>query len=452
MGNFRKSVAILLALGIFLLAVVCVDSMPASSAQSNYAAQTFAISVVASINNYSSTCVFGVNPNSMADYFPAYDTIALRPSSGIYFYFKCPNQTVAIQRLSKFILPSNGYASWFLEVDNIDQSGTLTLTWNDTTVVSLTLEDGVSKQKDADMNAVSNFSFSTALGSMSGFLITFRNPGAPTPSPSPTPAPTPSPTPTLPPYVPIPTPAIPEFDAAWVNSSYDVPTTYTINPCTGKNETNPGYHVNNSSIVLTLLNQPFVSFIDNINGSLWNISFNYEVREKGHYEENWTNLYYAENMPFETSSQYTILTYPVQQYSNAPDSYMLGGILVQIPAGGQIDFQVEALIGDVHKLAFPLSPWVFNGQTSGWSNTQTITIPETASSTPTPAVPELPKIAILSLLIATLLVAAMLKYGRKFQGNFSIIITITGRPRPATAKVQHVASSVYKSIDETHII
>ncbi|MGD0070025.1 MAG: hypothetical protein ABSB71_00485 [Candidatus Bathyarchaeia archaeon] len=227
--------------------------------------------------------------------------------------------------------------------------------------------------------------------------------------------PTPSP-------IPIPTPSVPEFTVKFVNSSYEVPPSSSINPYTGQNVTNPSYYVDNESIVITITNQPFVSFIDNINGSPWNISLFYDVREKGHFAENWTNVYFTEDMPIESGLQYTVLTYPVTHYSNAPDSYTLGDIMVQIPAGGQVDFQVEALIGYSHRIIeMPWNPWVFEGQTSGWSNTQTITIPATstsASPSPTPTIPEFPSvIVVIIVLIVLALAISVLKRKRQRAAN-----------------------------------
>ena len=401
MRTIGKSSAYLLALVIALSSFLYVNFMPGSVAQNS--TPTFTVSIDISVNSYSSTCIFGVNPDSTTNYSPQHDSIASRPNSGIYPFFRYPNQTIVTQRLTKFVIPSKGYSTWFLEVDSIDQYGSVTLAWNDTSIQTLTLEDGATKQINADMNAINNFSFSTTPGSVTGFIILYQSPGAPSPTPSPTPSPSPSPTPTPPPSIPIPTPTVPEFTAQWLNTSYQIPTTYSINPYTGQNVTSPSYYVDNSSIVLTITNQPFTSFIDSIGGSPWNISFFYAVQERGRYEENWTNLYYSGNMPRATNDQYTVLTYPVQHYSNAPDEYRLGDISVQIPAGGQIDFQVQAMIGYFHKWAIPLSPWAFEGQTSGWSSTQTITIPASSSS-PFPTVPEFS--ALLGILFSMIAVSA----------------------------------------------
>jgi hypothetical protein len=58
------------------------------------------------------------------------------------------------------------------------------------------------------------------------------------------------------------------------------------------------------------------------------------------------------------------------------------------PAGGQVDFQVEAVIATAHPL-YGTNFGYWSYETSGWSNTQTITIgesqtPTSPETTPTP--------------------------------------------------------------------
>ncbi len=89
-----------------------------------------------------------------------------------------------------------------------------------------------------------------------------------------------------------------------------------------------------------------------------------------------------------------------------------------IPSIGQLDIQVQALIGSpiVHHTSDHLdlyNTWAsfsFNGTSSNWSETQTISIPDgkvtiSASAEASPTVPELSWLAIVPLLIATLLIA-----------------------------------------------
>jgi hypothetical protein len=143
--------------------------------------------------------------------------------------------------------------------------------------------------------------------------------------------------------------------------------------------TNPGYHVENKSIEVTIKNQ-FT------NGYLF-----YNIRVRGHFEENWAELYtYTENsyspgsMIRQSSSDNTVIS-----------------LSLNWPPGAQVDFEVEAILGsdiqvfisDHPGLPPPYSEighyeqrTVFN-ITSGWSNTQTLTIPNVSPSpsiTPTP--------------------------------------------------------------------
>jgi hypothetical protein len=226
----------------------------------------------------------------------------------------------------------------------------------------------------------------------------------------------PSPTPSSSyPTVPIPTPSVPEFTVKYVNSSYEVPTSYSTDPYTGQNVTHPSYYVDNESIVVTIKNQPFVSFMDTVNGEPWNISLFYNIEMKGHYAENWTDQYPEDPWypwyPANSNSNYTIISNTYGNYS----------ILGDIPSGAQVDFQVEALIGYIDRdfsHGFFDAPYVFNGQTSGWSNTQTITIGSTSTS-PTPnstqAVSEFPTWIILPLFAVIILTSAhaMAKKGKE---------------------------------------
>jgi lipopolysaccharide export LptBFGC system permease protein LptF len=204
----------------------------------------------------------------------------------------------------------------------------------------------------------------------------------------------------------IPAPSVPEFTVKFVDASYNVTPSSSINPYTGQNVTNEGYHVENRTIELIIKNQPFASYISN--GQ--NISFYFNVREKGHYEENWTTIYTVDNYyTSESNTDYTTLTYLLDQ--NDPPFWN------NIPSGGQVDFQVEAMIGYVSRTV-GFASWYFAGQESGWSNTQTLTIPETSSSpNPTPTVPEFPAIAlvILPLLLSMFAVAVILRHRKTAQ-------------------------------------
>ena len=64
---------------------------------------------------------------------------------------------------------------------------------------------------------------------------------------------------------------------------------------------------------------------------------------------------------------------------------------IVIPTGTQTDIQVEAMIGSIGRQLNPnatsqidMYPYVFTGETSGWSNTQTVTLPANTPLSPNP--------------------------------------------------------------------
>ena len=192
--------------------------------------------------------------------------------------------------------------------------------------------------------------------------------------------------------VPIPTPSVPQFTVKLVNTS-DLPTIYWLYPNPDSTVSIPTDNNTNYTIELTVKNQPFIPpFIEN--GQ--NTALSYDVRMKEHYLENWTDVYaLTEWYPVPSNSDYTVIPFPLEVSGEPPASYNIkscfyGGYysaLNGISAGDQIDFQVETQIGYAHKEVspYPSPPWLFVGQTSGWSNTQTITISPSSSSTSHPA-------------------------------------------------------------------
>jgi hypothetical protein len=149
---------------------------------------------------YSSTCVFGINPDSSTNYTSKYDTLAVYPNRGVYAYFEYYNKTYPFQveKLSKYVVPSNGNTTWQLAVNDIDQNGTLTLTWSDTNVKSLTLKNGIIKEVYADMNAANNFSYISHPGNIGYFDIVYQSPTTVTPIPTYAPATYSTPSPSVP--------------------------------------------------------------------------------------------------------------------------------------------------------------------------------------------------------------------------------------------------------------
>jgi hypothetical protein len=161
------------------------------------------------------------------------------------------------------------------------------------------------------------------------------------------------------------------------------------------------------AIELSIKNQPFESYQDN--GQT--ISLYYNVHFKLRNSDSWTALYYCGDVfPTHSSSEYIKLDYPLTLTSPGSSSYYLlkekdGNyyILSQISANDQIDFRVQAMEGYLTSASF-------TGETSDWTNVQTITIPGASTSpnpTPTPTIPEFPTLAILPLFVVLLIAAGI---------------------------------------------
>lgn len=151
------------------------------------------------------------------------------------------------------------------------------------------------------------------------------------------------------------------------------------------------------AIELSIKNQPFESYQDN--GQT--IFLYYNVHFKLHNSDSWTALYYCGDVfPTHSGSDYVKLDYPLTLTSPGSSSYYLlkektGNyyILSQISLNEQVDFRVQAMEGYLTSASF-------TGQTSSWSNIQTITITEASTSpnpTSTPTIPEFPSVIIVVL-------------------------------------------------------
>jgi hypothetical protein len=201
---------------------------------------------------------------------------------------------------------------------------------------------------------------------------------------------------------PMPTPSVPSFTVKFVDASYDVPTTTSIDQYTGKSVTNQGYHVENKTIVLSIDNRPFRSYLHNNPPT-----FFYNVRAKGAFAQNWTELYSANAgylMP--SNSDYTVIARGLP----TPE--------------GQIDYQVQAMAGGVMRISPRFSSGdEFIGVTSSWSFTQSVTIPASSDSpTPTPlpsqpsvspTIPEFSCFAVVAILASWLSITLIVRHRKK---------------------------------------
>jgi len=207
----------------------------------------------------------------------------------------------------------------------------------------------------------------------------------------------------------IPTPSVPSFTLQFVDNSYNVPTTTSIDPYTGQTITHQGYHVTNITLVMTIQNQPLVY---QYNGSQY-AELYYNIQAKGHYAENWSQIYANSDQPLaNASSPQTMIIVGVlgdNGFTVPPNSNLI------VSSNGTVDFQVQAMLGFFYKKAVSGSGWFFQGNTSDWSPTQTITIPANSVSpspslTSTPAVPELSWLVIVPLLLSVISVAVIIRH------------------------------------------
>ena len=230
----------------------------------------------------------------------------------------------------------------------------------------------------------------------------------------------------------IPKPSIPEFTVKLIDSSYVIPATTTIDPYTGQTATSQSKRIDARTIEVRIKDVQFSPFEKKNGSNTYTAQFYYNIRFKGHFEKEWHEIYNPNvNGLLGSYGSYgkeTVLS--LQGEYSSTEGLKIAPQGIYFPTflpNAQIDFQVEAMIGYIHHVdAMPFSADVFEGVTSGWSNTQTITVPETSTSplpnptstsiqnlTPTPTVPEVSSWAILLLLTITLAAAGLLVYHKK---------------------------------------
>jgi hypothetical protein len=129
----------------------------------------------------------------------------------------------------------------------------------------------------------------------------------------------------------------------------------------------------------------------------------------------WNELFNPnlDGFPLQTSSNYTSI--PIAAEGATEFQY-------QIPAGKTTDIQVKAMIGHIERgfngnatNQIEMYPYIFVGQTSEWSNTQTVTLPSKvpitiSSPTQSPTVPELSPMMSLPLILSLFSVALILRH------------------------------------------
>ena len=227
----------------------------------------------------------------------------------------------------------------------------------------------------------------------------------------------------------IPKPSVPEFSVTYIDNSYDVKANFTLDPKTGLPVLlQEGYHTENNSVGLVIKNQQFTPFYTK-NGSL--VELYYSIRFKGHLESDWQIVKgdlvgwnnYILHLPFylqSSHSEYTYDNFSVRtHYLNVAEESKYRNTVGNDPilnftSGEKVDFQVMALIGYYIKFSDGMTyfgeriHYIFCGENSEWSNTQTVTIGDSVSPSPSPTEPEFPISAVLCLLVVMPLIAIVL--------------------------------------------
>ena len=187
-------------------------------------------------------------------------------------------------------------------------------------------------------------------------------------------------------------PSVPEFNLKFVDYSYDIPTTYKTDQYTGQTVVDLyGRHIDNRTISIIIKNddQQFYPYTDPSSGRTIDIFYN--IRYKGMYTENWTEIYGGKGkmIMYYVESKLAQNGYPTQTYGSQYTTIPFP-LSDNIPNNIQLQFQIEALEGYTNmttldgRILFSIVDYDFTGQKSGWSNSQIITIGKIPDSTPNP--------------------------------------------------------------------
>ena len=165
-------------------------------------------------------------------------------------------------------------------------------------------------------------------------------------------------------------PSVPEFTVKYVDNSYYIPSVYGIDQYSGKTvQTGGGFTVYNKTIEVTIISQSFTPYVFN-DGTPHSVYLRWDIAFKGHFGEDWRISKQGPNW-------------------NESSKVIVFGLGTDIPAGSgdQIDFKVRARIGYDTFIPDPIRSGFyhegtleFHGETSDWSNTQTITLPSGSTS------------------------------------------------------------------------
>jgi hypothetical protein len=208
-------------------------------------------------------------------------------------------------------------------------------------------------------------------------------------------------TPDITPYPEIPKPSVPQFTVKLIDSSYDIPASTSIDPYTGQTITQPSKHFEARTIEIRIKNEAFTLFEVKLGTSNWTASLMYDVQWKGHYEKEWHSLASDGYLGGDSDGSETVVTRQGEYSSTEGLKMDAQGMYATFTPNSQLDFQVQAKIGFIHRVVSPIpgGGWTFTGQTSDWSNIQTLNLAD-----PSPSVPEFSLLSILPLFVVVPLI------------------------------------------------
>jgi hypothetical protein len=192
-------------------------------------------------------------------------------------------------------------------------------------------------------------------------------------------------------------PSTPEvISAKFVDCSYEMAPVYGTDQYTGETVVKlDGYNVDNRSIAITIRNQPYTSSY--LDGNSTNLFFNFRIKGQYGTDANWDYYPFAEDGQSTNTYGGTFVPLserpPAPAFSQSTDqsttiTFTIPGVY-RISDGTTLDVQVQALDGYMY---YWDRQYHFVGQSSGWSDTKTVTIgassPQstvTRAPTPTPS-------------------------------------------------------------------
>jgi hypothetical protein len=215
---------------------------------------------------------------------------------------------------------------------------------------------------------------------------------------------------------PIPTPAIPKYSLEYSDTFAYYPsiTTYSTNPYNGNttSTTIPERYIENRAVNITIKNEPYPAII---NGYPTNLYYNFRV--KPHFGDFWVTegfTYFPMNDTSGIVGAGDFYLWAPSDSENTTIQYSVSSL----QAGDAIDIQVEAVWGYNYTILTSIgnialstrNSTVFTYQTSGWSNTQTITIPVPETAVPSSPTYMFLVVAILLLTVLVLAIAVLVKH------------------------------------------